>query len=87
MDTRAAKWFICFSWGHYIDYNISIYNNSSHLLSFCHVRLSEGFACFISVKFQCNPLRQSIFNLTVSRFYMKKARLQKAVISLISYIL
>lgn len=87
MDTRAAKWFICFSWGHYIDYNIFICNNSSHLLSFCHVRLSEGFACFISVNFQCNPLRQSTFNLTVSIFYMKKTRLQKAVTFLISYVL
>lgn len=86
VDTRAAKWFV-FLWGHYIYYNIFIYNNSSHLLSFCHVRLSEGFVCFISVNFQCNPLRQSTFNLTVSIFFMKKPRLREAVTFLISYIL
>lgn len=79
--------YLFFLWGHYIYYNIFIYNNSSHLLSFCHVRLSEGFVCFISVNFQCNPLRQSTFNLTVSIFFMKKPRLREAVTFLISYIL
>ena len=51
------------------------------------MRLSEGFACFISVNFQCNLLRQSSFNLTVSIFYMKKPRLREAVTFLISYFL
>lgn len=51
------------------------------------MRLSEGFVCFISVNFQCNPLRQSTFNLTVSIFFMKKPRLREARTFLISYIL